>query len=104
MARFLVERQGQDNARIKFRSIGHANKYLRISSGTIMDGAGNGGSDCEFWVIKHGKNASGEKIYSFESTRFPGSFMAFKVDGKPGKLVVTNFGVTTQFLVRLAPV
>ena len=99
--------------------------------------------DCEFWVVKHGRG-SGDKVYSFESARFPGipslpflsllsfltffsknktynkrhpsanktnktqnkykgSYMAFQKDGKVGRLAVKNFGVETQFHVRLVP-
>mmetsp|Transcript_37059 Transcript_37059/g.51123 ORF Transcript_37059/g.51123 Transcript_37059/m.51123 type:complete len:366 (+) Transcript_37059:53-1150(+) len=100
MAKFMIDKVGAD--RVKFRSVGHPNKFLRISSPTIFDSEGSGGLDCEFWVVEHGRYGGADEVYSFESTKYPGSFMAFQKNGKPGHLISPDLPISTQFRLRIA--
>ena len=63
---------------------------------------GSGGLDCEFWVVEHGRYGGADEVYSFESTKYPGSFMAFQKNGKPGHLISPDLPISTQFRLRIA--
>ena len=90
-ANFYVERTGVD--RVKLRNSGHGN-YLRCHPHGLDHGPG--GPQCEFWVVKHGKQG-GEKVYSLESCSHPGHYVGFHDNGSVKPPHNTGLGAHGSF-------
>jgi hypothetical protein len=95
-AQFAVERTGVD--RVKLRSIGHGNAYLRCSREALDHGPG--GPHCEFYVVKHGK-CGGEASYSLESVAHPGCYVGFLENGSVKTPHHTGLGPHGTFHVKV---
>tara|TARA_R110002050_G_scaffold81139_1_gene173438 strand:+ start:184 stop:1326 length:1143 start_codon:yes stop_codon:yes gene_type:complete len=112
---FMVDRVAEghkDGDRIRFRHMGHGSVYLRILSPEVLDLKGDGGRNCEFYLVKvaEQKPPDGDatspsgmvSVFALESFMFPKCYVGFYKDAKPMHPKIVDLqSRASQFLVEV---